>query len=933
MSDNIISTGKNIEALNLVFEQHIEVITRSVQKLEDLNTQYSIIPSDFIKNQKEIIRLEAEQAKTRQALQKELIESQRLMQQESRTRAQLTREKATTIRLEETEARQIKRINRDREREMRVLQRSQGIYNAVQTRIKALTLQYNELATKKALYNNLTLREEGFLKGLNTTLNKYQSTLKKVDADIQNHRRNVGNYKSAYDGLGVSIAQLTREAPAFAVSMQTGFLALSNNIPILADEIQRLVIQNKNLIAQGQPTVSVLKQVATSFFGFQSLLSLGVLLLTLYGDELVSLIGDFFNFRKELGAVEKTTEKLNKVNEEFGSISEKAGKAAAEEASNLMILRSSIEDTSLSSEQRNKAVNMLIETYPEYFKGLEREKILNGQVGDVYDEVNKKIIQRARVTVAQRKLEELVALQVENDVKRRVRLGGVTAGNIDLVLEKIREEANARKTISQEEQEQIAKTISNYGKRVKGEEEVGSALLQKRHSIDDVNAASKRHNEEIDKANALVQTEIDVLLELIKNLGGLEDKNKNLIKIGTIEWYEDQISKQKDLKESTATTEREIASFNKTIENFEFILEGLRSGGKVGLAIDIESLADTKKIKKISPELKQAMKEAEEVVKKFGEKYKAELESAEKFTEIKTQAIKDLFTGVFSTFSDAFDFDFSTLDFVFETLADKSKQLFSTDNIGEWADFSKEAIGSVLDASLNRYRVELQEAQNARDIIVNNDLASDKEKAIARRKFEEEERRIKTQNAKAERNATLIKIATDTAAGIISALAQIPKFDFGISAGAYAAFIGATGAAQAALVASRPIPKFAEGTKSPLTKDTLAWTGDGGKKEALTRNGKLVGITPNKPTLSFLPAGTEVQADADDWIMKNIFKLNMASQGQVLSRNNVEGLMASEMALLRRDNQKLWYEVKNIAKRDIKVHNHITIEKPEEYSQ
>jgi hypothetical protein len=59
-----------------------------------------------------------------------------------------------------------------------------------------------------------------------------------------------------------------------------------------------------------------------------------------------------------------------------------------------------------------------------------------------------------------------------------------------------------------------------------------------------------------------------------------------------------------------------------------------------------------------------------------------------------------------------------------------------------------------------------------------------------------------------------VRIAADTAAGIVSALAQIPKFDFGISAGAFAAFIAATGAAQAALVASQPLPQFFKG-KSP----------------------------------------------------------------------------------------------------------------------
>ena len=95
--------------------------------------------------------------------------------------------------------------------------------------------------------------------------NELGKQLRVIDTDIGKHSRNVGNYASSWNGLGNSINQLTREAPAFANSIQTGFMALSNNIPILADEINNLTLKNKQLAESGKPTESIFKQVASSF--------------------------------------------------------------------------------------------------------------------------------------------------------------------------------------------------------------------------------------------------------------------------------------------------------------------------------------------------------------------------------------------------------------------------------------------------------------------------------------------------------------------------------------------------------------------------------------------------------------------------------------------------------------------------------------------
>jgi hypothetical protein len=69
-----------------------------------------------------------------------------------------------------------------------------------------------------------------------------------------------------------SVNQLTRELPAFTFSAQTGFLAISNNIPILTDSIGRLRAENNALAAEGKPTTSIFKQLASALFSFNTLI-------------------------------------------------------------------------------------------------------------------------------------------------------------------------------------------------------------------------------------------------------------------------------------------------------------------------------------------------------------------------------------------------------------------------------------------------------------------------------------------------------------------------------------------------------------------------------------------------------------------------------------------------------------------------------------
>lgn len=155
---------------------------------------------------------------------------------------------------------------------------------------KKLSTQYDiaqraakNLAVSKGLENAETIE------AINNA-NKYGTQLKKIDAELGQHFRNVGNYASAYNGLGNAINQITRESPAFINSMQTGFMAISNNLPILIDQIGQLKTKNLELAASGKPTVSVVGQIASAFFSWNTLFSASITLLTLYGPKILDYI-------------------------------------------------------------------------------------------------------------------------------------------------------------------------------------------------------------------------------------------------------------------------------------------------------------------------------------------------------------------------------------------------------------------------------------------------------------------------------------------------------------------------------------------------------------------------------------------------------------------------------------------------------------------
>lgn len=197
----------------------------------------------------------------------------------------------------------------DRERQR--LGNTVQVYSAVQRRLNALQLEYRNLATAKQLGMRLTDQETARMQQLERQIQRYDQTLKAVDASMGIHRRNVGNYAGAFNPLNNSIAQITREMPAFTYSVQTGFMAISNNLPIFFDALKAAREQNRQLRLEGQATVPVWKQLGNAIFSWNTLLSIAITLLTVYGKEIGIWIQKMINAGKAIDKAKLAQEDYN----------------------------------------------------------------------------------------------------------------------------------------------------------------------------------------------------------------------------------------------------------------------------------------------------------------------------------------------------------------------------------------------------------------------------------------------------------------------------------------------------------------------------------------------------------------------------------------------------------------------------------------------
>lgn len=174
-------------------------------------------------------------------------------------------------------------------------------------------------------------------KALTAQAKEYTEVLKVQDASIGRHQRNVGDYGRATAKLNFATAQIVRELPVAAMRADMFFLAISNNIPMLADQVTNMKNMNKELLANGKAmqVVSIPKALIKSLLSFNTVMMIGVTLLTMYGGKIVEWIGKLFKGKEKLNEFGQT---VKQVNEENAKSIEEISKSSSKNIASFKIL-------------------------------------------------------------------------------------------------------------------------------------------------------------------------------------------------------------------------------------------------------------------------------------------------------------------------------------------------------------------------------------------------------------------------------------------------------------------------------------------------------------------------------------------------------------------------------------------------------------------
>lgn len=289
------------------------------------------------------------------------------------------------------------------------------IHNAASGSLNEMRQQ---LSRMKQAYAEMTDLGSQSARELLASIQQANAKISEIEQSMGVYNRNVGNYASGWNGLGVSIQQIARELPTLSMGANMFFLAISNNLPILADELKRAKDEYKSLVAQGQKATPVWKQAISSIFSWQTALTVGITLLTVYGKDVVEWVKELVNGKEAVDALKEAQKQLNEAQLE-------GAKSAQRELTTLNLLYSTATDTSKSINERREAVEELQKKYPDYLGNISKENILNGQAIDAYKNLAKSIqdvaMNRAilnEMTKNNTKLLELNAIYSDDELKK-----------------------------------------------------------------------------------------------------------------------------------------------------------------------------------------------------------------------------------------------------------------------------------------------------------------------------------------------------------------------------------------------------------------------------------------------------------------------------------------------------------------------------------
>jgi hypothetical protein len=464
--------------------------------------------------------------------------------------------------LEVAEAKEMKMISDVARQKELAAEREEKALAKLNNAYEQLKVQYKKAADEaKRLGAEFGVNDSRATAAAGSAMKLYNSLLA-VEKSVGQAQRQVGQYNQA----AFAMTQVLREAPAFANSMATGFMAISNNIPILVDEIKVLIEKNKELKASGAETIPVWKTLMSSITSPVGLITIATTALTF----LAAKTDIFKSSVDEAGkAVEDLSQKLQDIRQDMMD-------AFSTENTDISTLVSILEDTNNLLNLRIAALKELQKLKPQYFNELSAEQDLKGVEKDKLETLKQQILVEKELEATGKRIktltEERARLEKEKAVESQkgenisyiLGLGQNKAsdiGDINLQIAAVTEQIeSAQKAAAAFRKIALTfPTAPEKGKEPKAKKEKAAKDTTAKSESDLARAKYEREKQQIEQ-DAQTQKDIseNIKLELNHRLDGYMEYQSALFQLSILE--RDYIVKQEQAKIAELQSKRKDAS-------------------------------------------------------------------------------------------------------------------------------------------------------------------------------------------------------------------------------------------------------------------------------------------------------------------------------------------------------------------------------------
>lgn len=455
----------------------------------------------------------------------------------------------------------------------------EGSITALRKQLILLTKDYDDLGR--------TRRNGDAGKALLAQIANVQKELSAAEQASGRFQRNVGNYASAWNGLGFSVQQVARELPSLAVSANTFFLAISNNLPILVDEIAKARKEYaafKAELAAGNKDVKavapVWQQLTKSLISWQTALVVGLTLLSVYGKDVIKWIGS-------LGKARDVTLDLLSAEQEMALARKSAWSSIVKEQTQLDILYSKLKNVTLSTTERNAAVREWVKNYKTHSDILDGEKVSIDKLNKAYKELTKEIRNSAIARKYEDTLADMSIKREDEEIKR-------------LNQKKTLYDAGLEMSVAQREYERVQR---EYDKGQTSSQVLSSARVRYLNAVDNWNKEKKVYVDAIntvkkyDENMAVIENHISTLDLFPQPKEGTYDYWQQQVQLADTALKQIKDTYLKTLKSGSTNgvPEEVIKQYNALIKQKTEAEEKLKLYDDKGLTKEYNSIVDQQK--------------------------------------------------------------------------------------------------------------------------------------------------------------------------------------------------------------------------------------------------------------------------------------------------------------------------------------------------